>query len=290
MTSWRAPSLLGRIARVDGCRLRTLRRAARARGTRRTRPSHKRSPGKASPSTVLWRVRVRTSARTGGRAPRGLAQDLAHADWRARRTHHASEFPLDRLLARKHNTIALLLPAREVAQPIAPIAQIAAQLKDVGLLDEVLVIDAASEDDTATIAREAGLPVAQESELLSEYGPARGKGDAMWRGLAATTSEIVAFVDTDTADFHQRFILGLVGPLLCDPDIQLVKGTFRRPFRSGSTVLAEGGGRVTELMARPLLNLHAPELTVFEQPLAGETAARRDLLEQIHSAPATASR
>ena len=145
----------------------------------------------------------------------------------------------------------------------------------------MLVIDAASRDDTATIARRTGLRVAQESELLSEYGPAQGKGDAMWRGLAATDSEIVAFADTDTEDFHEGFLLGLLGPLLCDPDIQLVKGAFRRPFRNGNTILAEGGGRVTELMARPLLNLHAPELTVFEQPLAGETAARRELLEQL---------
>ncbi|HXN37589.1 MAG TPA: glucosyl-3-phosphoglycerate synthase [Solirubrobacteraceae bacterium] len=227
------------------------------------------------------RVRVRTSARTDGRAPRGLAQDLTRADWRARRTHHAYEFPLERLLAAKQHTVALLLPAREVTQTIGPIAQTAARLKDAGLLDEVLVIDAASHDDTATIASQAGLKVAQESELLPEYGPAQGKGDAMWRGLAATASEIVAFADTDTEDFHEGFLLGLIGPLLCDPDIQLVKGTFRRPFRNGATVLAEGGGRVTELMARPLLNLHAPELTVFEQPLAGETAARRPLLEQI---------
>jgi glucosyl-3-phosphoglycerate synthase len=227
------------------------------------------------------RVRVRTSARTDGRAPRGLAQDLTRADWRARRTYRADEFPLRRLLAVKQHTVALLLPAREVAQTIGPIAQTAACLKDAGLLDEVLVIDAASTDDTAAIARQAGLQVAQESELLPEYGPAQGKGDAMWRGLAATDSEIVAFADTDTEDFHEGFLLGLIGPLLCDPEIQLVKGAFRRPFRDGALVLAEGGGRVTELMARPLLNLYAPELTVFEQPLAGETAARRQTLEQI---------
>jgi glycosyltransferase involved in cell wall biosynthesis len=226
-------------------------------------------------------VRVKTSARTDGRAPRGLAQDLTRADWRARRSFNASEFPLNKLLAVKQSTIALLLPAREVAQTIGPIARTAARLKDVGLLDEVLVIDAASQDETAAIARQAGVHVAQEDELLADYGPAQGKGDAMWRGLAATTSEIVAFADTDSEGFHEGFLLGLIGPLLCDPDIQLVKGTFRRPFRNGDTVLAEGGGRVTELMARPLLNLHAPQLAVFDQPLAGETAGRRGLLEQI---------
>jgi glycosyltransferase involved in cell wall biosynthesis len=227
------------------------------------------------------RVRVRTSARTDGRAPRGLAQDLARADWRARRSHHAREFSLSRLLENKRSTVALLLPTREVADTIGPIAETAARLRQAGLIDEVLVVDAASRDQTTEIAARAGIEVAQESELLSQHGPAQGKGDAMWRGLAATRSEIVVFADTDTEVFDEGFLLGLIGPLLCDPDVQLVKGTFRRPFRTGATVLAEGGGRVTELMARPLLNLHAPELAVFEQPLAGETAARRRLLEQI---------
>jgi glucosyl-3-phosphoglycerate synthase len=226
-------------------------------------------------------VRVRTSARIDGRAPRGLARDLASADWRARRTYKASDFPLERLLQEKQDTIALLLPAREVADAIAQVARTAARLQNVGLLDEVVVLDAASKDQTAKVAEGAGLRVVQESDLLREYGPARGKGDAMWRGLAATDSEIVVFADTDTQDFHEGFLLGLIGPLVCDPDIQLVKGTFRRPFRNGTSVLADGGGRVTELMARPLLNLHAPELAVFEQPLAGETAGRRQLLEQI---------
>jgi glycosyltransferase involved in cell wall biosynthesis len=227
------------------------------------------------------RVRVVTSARTEGRAPRGLSHDLARADWRARHSHRASEYPLERLLALKQSTVGLVLPAREVAQTIGPIARTAVRLRDAGLLDDVLVVDAASRDETAAVARAAGLRVAQENELRSECGPAQGKGDAMWRGLDATEAEIVAFVDTDTEDFNEGFLLGLLGPLLCDPSIQFVKGTFRRPFRAGTTVLAEGGGRVTELMARPLLNLHAPELSVFEQPLAGEAAARRELLERI---------
>jgi glycosyltransferase involved in cell wall biosynthesis len=227
------------------------------------------------------RVRVRTSARTAGRAPRGLAKDLTRAGWRARRSYRAGDFSLDRLLEAKRSTVALLLPAREVAETIGAVAHTAARLRDAGLLDEVLVIDAASEDRTVAIAEAAGLDVAQEGELMPGSGPARGKGDAMWRGLAATSSDVVAYADTDTEDFHERFVTSLVGPLLCDPAVQLVKGAFRRPFRSGATVLSEGGGRVTELMARPLLNLHAPELAVFDQPLAGETAARRELLEAI---------
>jgi glycosyltransferase involved in cell wall biosynthesis len=226
-------------------------------------------------------VRVSTSARTGGRAPRGLAQDLARSQWRAERSYCAEQFPLDRLLERKRCSIALVLPAREVAGTIGEVAVHAARLRDAGLLDEVLVVDSASRDGSARIAERAGLQVAQEDELSPELGPARGKGDAMWRGLRAVQSEIVAFADTDTDDFAEHFLLGLLGPLVCEPAVQLVKGTFRRPFRAGASLSPHGGGRVTELMARPLLNLHAPELAVFGQPLAGETAARRELLERL---------
>jgi glycosyltransferase involved in cell wall biosynthesis len=227
------------------------------------------------------RVRVRTSARTDGRAPRGLAHDLASADWRARRSYRAEEFPLERLLELKRSTVALVLPARNVAATIGAVAEQAARLLDAGLLDEVLVVDAASSDGSREIAEAAGLAVVHEDRLSSELGPARGKGDAMWRALRSTSSEIVMFADTDTEDFAEHFLTGLLGPLLCDPAVRLVKGFFRRPFRAEGTVLPHGGGRVTELMARPLLNLHAPELAVFDQPLAGETAARRELLERL---------
>jgi glucosyl-3-phosphoglycerate synthase len=227
------------------------------------------------------RVRVRTSARTDGRAPRGLARDLARSDWRARRAYGAGEFSLQRLLECKSATVAVVLPTREVAATIGPISAAAPRLRDAGLLDEVLVVDAGSRDSTASVARHAGLTVLQENEISSELGRCRGKGDAMWRALRELDSDIVAFVDTDTEGFDEHFLTGLLGPLLCDPTVALVKGSFRRPFRSEHSLIADGGGRVTELMARPLLNLHAPELAVFDQPLAGETAARRELLEQI---------
>jgi glucosyl-3-phosphoglycerate synthase len=227
-------------------------------------------------------VRVSTSARTDGRAPRGLAQDLARSDWRARRSYAAEEFTLERLLEHKRDSVALVLPAREVATRIGSIARLVAELLEAGLIDEALVVDARSRDDTARIAQGAGLTVVQEDELAGELGPVRGKGDAMWRAFGELDSEIVAFVDTDTEDFGPHFITGLVGPLICEPTVQLVKGFFRRPFRTAEGAVApESSGRVTELMARPLLNLHAPELAVFHQPLAGETAARRDLLERL---------
>jgi glucosyl-3-phosphoglycerate synthase len=226
------------------------------------------------------RVRVRTSPRTDRRTPRGLARYPARSDWRARRSYTAEEFTVKELLELKQSTIALILPAREVATTIGPIVEQATRLLDVGLLDKALVIDAASQDGTAEVAEAAGIAVVQEDRLSSELGPARGKGDAMWRALRVLRSDIVVFADTDTVEFGEHFLTGLLGPLLRDPEVQLVKGFFRRPFRAGGT-LAPHGGRVTELMARPLLNLHAPELAVFDQPLAGETAARRELLETL---------
>ena len=116
---------------------------------------------------------------------------------------------------------------------------------------------------------------------MPAFGPCRGKGDAMWRALAATTGEIVAYVDADSEDFGERMLTGLLAPLFARPCLALVKGAFQRPFATGGDVLPGEGGRVTELMARPLLNLHRPGLAGFAQPLAGEIAARRDLLERL---------
>jgi glucosyl-3-phosphoglycerate synthase len=203
------------------------------------------------------------------------------ADWLARRSYDAGAFPLERLLAAKRASVSVVLPAREVARTIKPILARLVPLRDAGLLDELLVIDAASADGSAAIAEQAGATVVQESEVLPERGPARGKGDALWRAVHATHGEVVAFVDADSAGFDARFVLGLLGPLLTDDDVALVKGAYRRPLTVGAETLPEGGGRVTELLARPLLNLHLPELAGFVQPLAGEVAARRTLLEAL---------
>jgi glycosyltransferase involved in cell wall biosynthesis len=229
----------------------------------------------------LRSVRVTTSGRGSGRAPRGLAVDLRRARWLAARRYRAEEFDAAALAERKRETVSLVLPAREVAGTIGAVLGAIAPLERLGLVDEVLVVDAASRDGTARVAAAQGARVADESALLPEHGPALGKGDAMWRGLAATSGEIVAFLDTDTEDFHAGFVTGLLGPLLSDPDVAFVKGAFRRPLRVGATVVPDGGGRVTELVARPLLNLHLPELAAFVQPLAGEVAARRELLERL---------
>jgi glucosyl-3-phosphoglycerate synthase len=205
-------------------------------------------------------------------------------DWLARRSYRADDFPLARVLADKRASdasVSVVLPAREVADTIGPILEALLPLREQGAIDELLVVDAASADGTAALAQGLGARVVQESAVLPEHGPARGKGDALWRGLAASRGDFVAFIDTDTDDFDARFALGLIGPLLADADVAFVKGAYRRPFKLGDQTSPEGGGRVNELVARPLLNLHVPELAGFVQPLAGEVAARRTLLEAL---------
>jgi glucosyl-3-phosphoglycerate synthase len=148
-------------------------------------------------------------------------------------------------------------------------------------VDEIVVIDAASKDGTAEVARDAGANVHQEAELLPQLGAVLGKGDAMWRALSVLRGELVCFLDADTADFAAHFCTGLLGPLVCEPGVQFVKGFYRRPFEQDGIALPEGGGRVNHLMARPALALFYPQLAGVRQPLAGEVAARRELLEGL---------
>jgi glucosyl-3-phosphoglycerate synthase len=144
-------------------------------------------------------------------------------------------------------------------------------------VDEIAVVDASSTDGTAELARQAGAEVWQEGELMGEHGPMLGKGDAMWRALSRLSGELVCFLDADTEGFSAHFATGLLGPLVCEEGVSFVKAFYRRPLGDGS----EGGGRVNHLMARPALALFYPELAGVRQPLAGEVAARRDLLEAV---------
>jgi glucosyl-3-phosphoglycerate synthase len=179
-------------------------------------------------------------------------------------------------------TTTLIFPARNVAGTIGEILDVVNGLRArTGLPDQVIVVDADSPDGTADIARERGAEVYSENELLPGYGPAQGKGDAMWRSLSVARGDIVMFADADTTDFREHFVWGTLGPLLADAGIQFCKAAYRRPFTQGEKSIADGGGRVTELMAKPLLNLFYPELTGFVQPLAGEFAARRELLAGV---------
>ena len=209
--------------------------------------------------------------------------DPAVERWLQRRTYDPTDYPLERLQAAKRESVSVVIPAKECAETLPGVLTPLLILRDHGIVDELLVVDAGSEDGTIEVCAQLGVPVVQEDALLAQFGPAQGKGDAMWRGLSATSGEIVAFVDGDSTGIRPGFVRGLLGPLLCHQELALVKGAFARPFQPGrgAAPIPDGGGRVTELMARPLINLHVPELAGFVQPLAGEVAARRDLLEEL---------
>ncbi len=175
----------------------------------------------------------------------------------------------------------MCVPARDCATTIEPIARTLVDLRERGVVDQVVVLDGASTDGTAELAAAAGAEVHRQAELLPDHGPVLGKGDAMWRALTILCGDVVCFLDGDSERFGPHFACGLVGAVACEPEVRFAKAFYRRPFRAGEVELPEGGGRVNELTARPLLRRFFPELADVRQPLAGEIAARRDLLERL---------
>ncbi len=207
-------------------------------------------------------------------------------EWFDRRTSALADWTLPRVLADKRAcgaTVSVVLPALNEEATVGPIvAGLASTFSDrVGLIDELVVVDSGSTDGTVGAAAEAGATVLSREQILPRLAPVPGKGEVLWRSLHATGGDVIVFIDSDLERFSPQILLGLLGPLLADPDVALVKGLYDRPLRSHQSVLPAGGGRVTELVARPLLNLHWPELAGVVQPLAGEYAARRSLLEQL---------
>ena len=200
--------------------------------------------------------------------------------WHRTHTLHHSRFPAGLLAAGELASVSVCLPARNEQRTIGTIIEQLTPLREQGVIDQLVVVDA-STDATPEIARRLGAEVHRQEDLLPELGPVLGKGDAMWRALTVLTGEVVCFLDADSEAFGAHFACGLLGPLLTDESIAFVKGLYRRPFRVGDTTLPDGGGRVTELTARPLLNLFYPDLAAVAQPLAGEIAARRSLLERL---------
>jgi len=204
--------------------------------------------------------------------------------WFQRRTSSVDDWPVSDLLAAKRDTtVSVVLPALDEEATVGDI--VATIRRDLverhPLVDELVVVDSGSTDRTFDVATAAGATVVRRDDVLPRIPTVRGKGEVLWRALHVTSGDVVVFVDADLRGFSSSFVTGLLGPLLTDPGVELVKGVYDRPLASGEQVLPAGGGRVTELVARPLLNLHWPELAGFVQPLAGEYAARRRLLEQL---------
>ncbi|MEU7433049.1 glucosyl-3-phosphoglycerate synthase [Streptomyces sioyaensis] len=208
--------------------------------------------------------------------------------WLRGRSWSAADRPLEQLLEAKRQTgrtVSVVLPALDEE---ATVGAIVTTIRDTlmtdatGLVDELVVLDSGSTDRTAEVAAAAGARVVHRDSILPRLPALPGKGEVLWRSLLATTGDIVCFIDADLREFSATFVSGIVGPLLTDPDIQFVKAMYDRPLETGPGGIDAGqGGRVTELVARPLLNLHWPQLAGFVQPLGGEYAARRSLLERL---------
>lgn len=204
--------------------------------------------------------------------------------WLDCRNSSATEWTAGDLLRRKGSTtVSVVLPARDEEATVGEIVRTVRRelVERVPLVDEIVVMDSCSTDGTARVAAAAGAHVASQDDVLPELPPRSGKGEALWKSLAVTSGEVLAFIDADLKDFPASFVSGLLGPLLDDPMVAYVKGFYQRPLVLDQQVAAEGGGRVTELVARPLLNLYWPLLAGFIQPLSGEYAGRRWALEQV---------
>lgn len=197
-----------------------------------------------------------------------------------RRSFDFRDFPAPRLAAAKDGRrISVCLPARNEQETVGQIVEaIRRDLMDVApLVDELLVIDDGSDDSTATVAKEAGADVVDASNILPEFGQGHGKGQTMWKAVHLASGDLIAFCDADVRDFDTGFVRGLLGPLLTEDDVTFVKGLYERPVDG----VAGQGGRVTELMAKPLISVFYPHLSDIAQPLSGECAGRRQVLERV---------
>lgn len=206
--------------------------------------------------------------------------------WFARRTWHWRDWPMELLAERKRRIgarVSVVIPARDEERTVGKVVRSvrAALLERVGLVDEIVVIDSDSADATAAAAKEAGATVHEARDIAPEMGAHPGKGEALWKSLLVTSGDLLVFVDADLTLWGPHFVTGMLGPLLSDPDIALVKGFYARIATGSDGSVSSEGGRVTELVARPLLSLWWPELSMVVQPLAGEWAARRELIQSL---------
>jgi glucosyl-3-phosphoglycerate synthase len=178
--------------------------------------------------------------------------------------------------------ISVVIPALNEELTIEPIvASIRKVMDSTELIDEIIVMDCNSKDETFKIAQKAGAKVFSITSIVPEV-MISGKGVALWKSQFIVTGDILIFIDSDILDFDERFIVGLSGALLENPELEIVKASYRRPLIFGNQRIDDGGGRVTELLVRPLLNLFLPELSELHQPLAGEYAVRKKTLSLMH--------
>jgi len=207
--------------------------------------------------------------------------------WFAERTYNHKDFAdIDELLAGKEEqgvTVSVCLPTLNVRSTVGKILRVIRTefLERRRIIDELAIIDSRSTDGTIDIARAEGATVLFDDEILQGLDAASGKGEALWKSLYALEGDIIVWVDSDIKNIHPRFVYGLIGPLLTDPGVGYVKGFYERPLKEGRVSSPTGGGRVTELVIRPILNLFYPDLAYLIQPLSGEYAGRRSLLESV---------
>lgn len=187
------------------------------------------------------------------------------------------------LKQKQNHVISVCLPTHNEVKTVSQILSVikSALMDEYPLLDEIVLVDARSTDGTVEAASDFGIDVFFEDEILPSQGPASGKGEALWKSLYVLRGDIIIWIDSDIKNIHPRFVYGLLGPLLTNPSISFIKGFYQRPITFKKTIKEAGGGRVTEILTRPFLNMFYPELTGFIQPLAGEYGGRREVLESV---------
>jgi glucosyl-3-phosphoglycerate synthase len=250
--------------------------------------------GKVLNQTICPTIVVKTShnlpenwAGVEGELAGSQAISLLVDRWFAENTYHADEFDeLERLVKMKKEqglTISLALPALNEEETVGNVITTIkkALMESVPLLDEIVLIDSNSSDSTRNIAAGSNVPVYIHQQLLPQLGARSGKGEALWKSLLVTHGDLVVWIDTDIVNIHPRFVYGVIGPLLANPQLMFVKGFYQRPLKGEDRLFSGGGGRVTELTARPLINLFYPELSGVIQPLSGEYGGRRKALENL---------
>lgn len=201
--------------------------------------------------------------------------------WLTDRTWQSPEWTVPELLAHKGSrTVSVVLPALDEEATVGGVVRAVLPLLG-SVVDECVVIDSGSADRTAEFAAAAGARVVHRGDVLPDVPPVAGKGEVLWRSIAATTGDVLVFLDSDLVDPDPGFVTALLGPILVVPDVHLVKGFYRRPLRLETAEYGTGGGRVTELLARPLLAALRPELSGVIQPLGGEYAVTRQFAESV---------